>query len=171
MQESMRQPRTASQQPAELSKPRPLDESQPASRAQERKSKDELGPNRFAVRRILIVEDNYDGRETLRTLLQLLRHRVEVAVDGLEGVEKGLGGKPEIAIVDIGLPRLDGYQVAQQLRAAFGSDIYLIAHTGYGLPEDRRRALHAGFNAHLVKPADLQELCQLIGRVRTGPAA
>jgi CheY-like chemotaxis protein len=113
-------------------------------------------------RRVLIVEDNCDGRETLRTLLQLLGHRVEVAEDGPAGLDKAVTWQPEVVLLDIGLPRLDGYQVARQLRRRFGDRILLIAHTGYGQPEDRRRAFEAGFNAHLVKPVDLRELCCLL---------
>src|SRR5262245_15286254 len=109
-------------------------------------------------RRILIIEDNLDGRETLRTLLELLGHQVDVAEDGPEGIAKALERHPEIAVVDIGLPRMDGYQVAQQLRAALGRHIFLIAHTGYGQPEDRQRALAAGFDVYLVKPADFEKL-------------
>jgi two-component system, sensor histidine kinase len=115
-------------------------------------------------RRILIVEDNRDGRESLCTLLQLLGHEVEVASDGLEGVRKALTWEPDVALVDIGLPLLDGYQVAQQLRSMLGNRVVLIAHTGYGRPEDRQRAFEAGFNAHLVKPLDIVQLTFLLGR-------
>ena len=91
-------------------------------------------------RRILIVEDNPDGRETLRLLLQLWQHKVEAAVDGQDGVAKALAWRPDVALVDIGLPVLDGYQVARQLRAAFGDRIRLLAMTGYGQFHDSRRA-------------------------------
>jgi CheY-like chemotaxis protein len=114
--------------------------------------------------RVLIVEDNTDGRETLQTLLELLGYRVEVAEDGLGGLEKAFAWRPEVVLLDIGLPGLDGYQVAQQLRSAFGDQILLIAYTGYGRPEDRCRAFQAGFNAHLVKPVDVAELCRQLGK-------
>jgi two-component system, sensor histidine kinase len=107
---------------------------------------------------VLIVEDNPDGRESLRTVLQLLGYRVEVASDGVQGVEKGLAMRPTAAIVDIGLPRLNGYQVAQRLRAALGDSVTLIAHTAYAQPEDRVRALAAGFDAVVGKPAELEEI-------------
>src|SRR5262249_10922088 len=109
-------------------------------------------------RRVLIIEDHPDGREILRILLELLGYQVEVAADGLQGVVKALTGKPEVALVDIGLPRLDGYQGARKLRAALGGKIFLIAQTGYGQPQDREQALEAGFDAHLVKPVDLKDL-------------
>jgi signal transduction histidine kinase/CheY-like chemotaxis protein len=115
-----------------------------------------------AARRILIVEDNPDGRETLCLLLQLAGHQVEVASDGVQGVKKALAMRPEAALVDIGLPGLDGYQVARQVRAALGDEVLLIAMTGYGEPHDRRRALEAGFHAHLVKPVDPEELQALL---------
>jgi CheY-like chemotaxis protein len=108
--------------------------------------------------RILIVEDNKDSRETLRTLLELLGHQVDVAEDGVEGVHKALTGSPTVALVDVGLPILDGYKVAQCIRTVLGRSIFLVAHTGYGQPEDRRRAFEAGFDAHLVKPVDWLEL-------------
>jgi signal transduction histidine kinase/CheY-like chemotaxis protein len=114
-------------------------------------------------RRILIIEDNPDGRDTLCLLLQLGGHQVEVAVDGAQGVKKALALRPEVALVDIGLPGLDGYQVARQVRAALGEQILLIAMTGYGEPHDRRRALEAGFHAHLVKPVDPEALQALLG--------
>jgi CheY-like chemotaxis protein len=94
----------------------------------------------------------------LCALVEILGHEVEGAADGVQGVEKALAWRPEVALIDIGLPRLDGYQVARELRAALGRDVFLIAHTAYDQPEDRRRAFAAGFDAYLVKPADPSEL-------------
>jgi two-component system, sensor histidine kinase len=121
---------------------------------------------------VLVVEDNPDGRETLSVLLQCLGYAVEVAADGWEGLAKGLSGRPAIALIDIGLPGLNGYQVASALRAAFGRKIFLVAQTGYGQPEDRRRALESGFDVHLVKPLDLNELCHWlqVGELGLSPA-
>jgi CheY-like chemotaxis protein len=115
-----------------------------------------------ASRRILVVEDNAEGREILRVLLEVWGHQVEVAENGLQAVQKGLSWRPEIALIDIGLPIMDGYQVARQLRATFQDNILLIALTGYCQPEDRRRACEAGFDVHLSKPADLDELSRLL---------
>jgi CheY-like chemotaxis protein len=115
---------------------------------------------RSRSRRVLIVEDNPDGRETLRELLELMGHDVEVASDGLEGVEKGLTSPPDVALVDIGLPRMDGYQVAERLRSALGPKVVLVAYTAYDQPEDRLRAYRSGFDAHLAKPVDLEELTE-----------
>jgi signal transduction histidine kinase len=116
-------------------------------------------------RRVLVVEDNPDGRETLRMMLEMWGHRVEVAADGQQGVDQALALRPEVALVDIGLPLLDGYEVARRVRAALGRDIFLIALTGYGQPHDFRRAFEAGFDAHLVKPAEPEELHELLEQV------
>ena len=117
-------------------------------------------------RRLLLIEDNPDIGETLRDLLQLLGHRVELATDGLRGVQLALATRPEAALVDIGLPGIDGYEVARRLRASeIGREIALVALTGYGRPEDRDRALEAGFDAHLVKPVEPDELSRLLGEL------
>jgi len=113
-------------------------------------------------RRVLIVEDHPDARESLRLLLEFWGHQVEVAADGLRGIQVALAWKPEVAIVDIGLPLLDGYEVARQLRAALDAPIRLIALTAYRSPEDIRRAHEAGFDIHLAKPADPGEIRQLL---------
>jgi CheY-like chemotaxis protein len=112
--------------------------------------------------RIVIVEDNPDGRESLRLLLQLFGHDVEVTADGLQGVRTILRSRPTVALVDIGLPELDGYQVAQRVRRELGQAVFLVAITGYGRPEDRRQALDAGFDVHLTKPVDPQHLTELL---------
>ena len=113
-------------------------------------------------RRLLLIEDNIDNRNSLRALLEELGHVVAVARDGVEGVAVAIATAPEVALVDIGLPELDGYQVAQRVRAALGHRVRLIALTGYGLPEDIRRARAAGFDAHLVKPVDVRTLERLL---------
>jgi CheY-like chemotaxis protein len=104
-------------------------------------------------RRILIVEDNHDAREMLRTMLEFWHHTVREVADGLSAIEVAREFKPDIAIVDVGLPGLDGYEVARRLRASPGAQgLRLIALTGYGLSKDTERAREAGFDAHLVKP-------------------
>jgi CheY-like chemotaxis protein len=89
-----------------------------------------------------------------------------VAADGLRGVQQALAWRPEVAVVDIGLPLLDGYEVARRVRAALGEGIRLIALTSYCRPEDRRQAFEAGFDYHLAKPADPEEMSRLL----KGPA-
>ena len=126
----------------------------------------------FVARHILIVEDGADNREALAELLITCGHRVDEAMDGEQGIERALAVRPEVALVDIGLPRADGYEVARQIRAALGSAISLIALTGYGQPDDRARALAAGFDAHLTKPVALPTLDRLLARLApAGPAA
>jgi signal transduction histidine kinase/ActR/RegA family two-component response regulator len=114
------------------------------------------------VRRIVLIEDSPDNRETLQDLLENLGHEVHVAVDGMEGVERTLAVRPEVALVDIGLPLIDGFEVARRVRAAIGSETFLLALTGYGQPEDRARAAAAGFDAHLTKPVDLDALERML---------
>jgi CheY-like chemotaxis protein len=114
-------------------------------------------------RRILVVEDNDDARESLRLLLEALGHRVVAAADGQEGVTLAQLHHPEVALIDLGLPGLDGYEVARALRATpAGKRITLVAVTGYGQAEDRQRSKEAGFDAHLVKPVSQALLSRLI---------
>jgi two-component system, sensor histidine kinase len=123
---------------------------------------------------ILVVEDNEDGRESLRELLEIWGHQVSVAGSGPEGVEMAFSIRPEVALVDIGLPGMDGNEVARRIRTLLGGgEISLIAMTGYGQPEDRRRALQAGFDRYLVKPVDPAVLSQLLSEAshRGGQAA
>ena len=111
---------------------------------------------------ILIVEDNADARDALRMLLELDGHRVETAGEGLEALEIARGKDPDTALIDIGLPGIDGYEVARRIRAGGGPRPLLIALTGYGQPEDRKRATEAGFNSLLVKPVDPSALTDLL---------
>jgi two-component system, sensor histidine kinase len=109
-------------------------------------------------KRILVIEDQADARRALQRLLEIWGHKVDVAEDGVRGVDAATANPPEIALVDVGLPGLDGYEVARRLRATMGKSIRLIALTGYGQPEDRDRAFDAGFDMHLVKPVDRDQL-------------
>jgi PAS domain S-box-containing protein len=114
------------------------------------------------ARRILVVEDHEDTREVLRLALALEGHHVEAAADGGEGVALALRMSPDIVLVDIGLPSLDGYAVAQRIRDALGDSVLLVALTGYGRDDDRRRTAVAGFDAHLVKPVDFESVTRLL---------
>ena len=112
---------------------------------------------------VLIVEDNDDARESLRLLLESLGHRVIEASDGHRGLALALRHEPDVVLVDLGLPGLDGYEVARALRATpTGKTTALIAVTGYGQADDRRRSKEAGFDAHLVKPVSEILLTSLI---------
>ncbi|RYX86185.1 response regulator [bacterium] len=109
-------------------------------------------------RRVVVIEDNDDARELVCLLLKRDGHQVEWASDGHSGLELLTKSRPDIAFVDIGLPEMDGYEVAQHVREALGSAIRLVAVTGYGQPEDAENAIQAGFNAHLTKPISLSAL-------------
>jgi signal transduction histidine kinase/ActR/RegA family two-component response regulator len=111
---------------------------------------------------ILLVEDNEDARESLARILTLEGHTVHTAADGVSGVAVAERVRPNVAIVDVGLPTMDGYEVARRIRANTHHRVTLIALTGYGQAEDARRAREAGFDAHLVKPADFGELRALL---------
>jgi len=117
---------------------------------------------------VLIVEDDADTRQMLRLTLQLAGHRVDTAETGREAIELAAGRQPEVMIVDLGLPDVDGHEVARQVRAAAGADVYLIALTGYGRAEDVREAQEAGFDAHVLKPATGDELARVLARRARG---
>jgi len=110
------------------------------------------------AKRIVIVEDNADIRMLLRAELKRLGHEVEVAGEGSEGLQTILDAKPDVALIDIGLPGIDGYEIARRVRETLGDAVYLIALSGYGQAEDRQRAHDAGFDVHLTKPAGIMEL-------------
>ncbi len=109
------------------------------------------------IRRILIVEDDADGREALRMLLMTAGYEVHEAHDGESGIELVQRLRPDVVLLDIGLPGVDGYEVARRLRSAPACP-RLIAVTGYGRPEDHQRAITAGFDEHLTKPLDYDDL-------------
>ena len=115
-----------------------------------------------AARHILVVEDDEDSRQMLCRLLELSGHRVHGAEDGVRGLEQALALRPDVALIDVGLPGLDGYQVAGRIRAAGLTEVFLIAVTGYGQPEDRLRAESAGFDAHVTKPVNPTALTELL---------
>jgi signal transduction histidine kinase/CheY-like chemotaxis protein len=114
--------------------------------------------------RVLVVDDNSDVAESIAMLLELQGHQVEIANDGPQALTAALRFAPEVVVLDIGLPGMDGYEVARRLRArpATKQPMLLIALTGYGREEDREQALAAGCDHHLIKPADLEELKALI---------
>jgi CheY-like chemotaxis protein len=112
--------------------------------------------------RIVVIEDNRDAREMLRLLLELQGHQVGEAADGPAGVHAAVTSAPDVVLLDIGLPGMDGYQVARRLRSRMGSGVRLVALTGYSDPETRRATAAAGFDAHLVKPVEPAELTRVL---------
>ncbi len=115
--------------------------------------------------RIAIVEDNKDVRDLLRLKLRRLGHEVLDAGDGLEGLRVLVDERPDLALVDLGLPGIDGYEVARRAREALGHELILVAVSGFGQPEDKRRALEAGFDEHMTKPADVNDIESLLMRL------
>jgi CheY-like chemotaxis protein/two-component sensor histidine kinase len=115
------------------------------------------------ARRVLVVDDNVDSAESLAMLLRLGGHEIETAYDGLQAVESAERFKPHLILLDIGLPHLDGYDAAVRIRERTnGREVVLVAVTGWGQDEDRRRTREAGFNAHLTKPVDMAALSRLL---------
>jgi two-component system, sensor histidine kinase len=121
----------------------------------------------MAAQTILLVEDHADAREALQVLLELDGYAVLTAAEGLAALDIARTKRPDIALIDIGLPGLDGYEVARRLCAAEGPRPILIALTGYSQPQDRRDAEAAGFDAHLVKPVDPADLTRLLTTLGT----
>ena len=115
-----------------------------------------------APRRVLIAEDIPDAAEMLRLMLDLMGHDVRVAADGVQAVAIAKEFTPDVALLDIGMPRMDGYQAAREIRAALGGSVLLVALTGWGQEEDQRRSREAGFDHHLTKPAEPAMLEDLI---------
>jgi CheY-like chemotaxis protein len=119
------------------------------------------GDRARATRRVLVVDDNRDAADSMALLLRLGGHDVVIAESGHAALETEREQRPDLVLLDIGLPDVDGYEVARRLRAA-GCPAILAALTGYGQPEDRERALEAGFDEHLVKPVDPRALERLL---------
>ena len=114
-------------------------------------------------RRILIVDDNHDSADSLAMLMEITGNKTYLAHDGVEAVKAVEKYRPEVVLLDIGLPQLDGYEVCRRVREqAWGKDIVVIALTGWGQDDDRRKSEEAGFNGHLVKPVDYDKLLDLL---------
>ena len=123
---------------------------------------------RPAPSRVLVAEDIPDAAEMLRLMLESMGHQVRVAADGVQAVAIAREFAPQIALLDIGMPRMDGYEAARQIRAVLGRDVILVALTGWGQEDDQRRARDAGFDRHLTKPADPDVLEELITSAAVG---
>jgi signal transduction histidine kinase/ActR/RegA family two-component response regulator len=124
------------------------------------------------VRKVLIVDDNVDAAEALCALLADVGYSCEVAVDGPSGVDRVMTFDPEIVLLDIGLPHIDGYEVARRIRALpRGAHKLIVAVTGYGQEQDRQRSAQAGIDAHLVKPVDFDQLLRILQTMPADTAA
>jgi CheY-like chemotaxis protein len=117
--------------------------------------------------KVLIIEDNADSRRMLERILKLDGYEVHTAENGDQGLQEILRLRPRFALVDIGLPGLDGYQVARKVRETLSPDeVFLIALTGYGRPKDRQAVKEAGFDEHLIKPLNPDELARVMQKSR-----
>ncbi len=128
-----------------------------------------VGPSSLVLhpsRRILVVDDNRDAAESLSVLLRLLGNEVRTAHDGVEAVASATEFRPDVVLLDIGLPKLNGYEAARRIREQQGDAVVLIALTGWGQDEDRRRSSEAGFNHHMTKPVEFEELQRLLTELK-----
>jgi CheY-like chemotaxis protein len=123
-----------------------------------------FSPRRY---RVLVVDDNADGADSQAVLLQMLGHEAWTAYDGAMALAKAEEIRPQVVLLDLGMPGLNGYEVARRLRKLPGlSRLVIIAQTGWGQPEDRSRTADAGFDAHLTKPIDVAELMAILEHQR-----
>jgi len=121
-------------------------------------------------RRILIVDDNIDGADSLAMLLQLGGHETHKAHDGVEAIETAERVRPDAVLLDIGLPKMNGYEACRRIREQpWGKDLLLVALTGWGMEEDRHRSKEAGFSTHMVKPVDYDALTKLLATLPVDP--
>jgi DNA-binding response OmpR family regulator len=116
---------------------------------------------------VLIIDDNRDLAESLSRLLEFYGCRVEVALDGREGLRKAIDSQPDVIFIDIAMPGMTGHDVARAIRSALSYNVVLIAHTAFGSPDDRTLALSCGFDEHLIKPAEPDCLIQRIAASRS----
>ena len=119
-----------------------------------------------ATRRVLVVDDNTDAADSLAMLLQVRGDEVRVAYDGEQALFAEQEFKPDVLLLDIGMPKLSGYDVARRVRDARGPDVFIVAITGWGQEEDRQRAREAGFDHHFTKPVDYAVLLDLIDKAK-----
>jgi nitrogen-specific signal transduction histidine kinase len=130
----------------------------------------ELKPATTVSRRILVVDDNRDSAKTLAMLLDVTGHQTQIAFDGLEAVAAAETFRPEVVLLDIGLPKLNGYETAITIREQpWGKDMLLVALTGWGQDDDRQKSKDAGFDAHLVKPVEHSVLAKLLAELVPQP--
>ena len=114
-------------------------------------------------RQVLIVEDNVDQAQTLRMFLSMKGHRLEIAATGPAAIEVARRFRPEVVLLDLGLPGIDGFEVARQIKNEYGDAVRIIAVSAYASENDRRQSLEAGCELHLVKPADPRFIESLLG--------
>lgn len=120
-------------------------------------------------RRVLVVDDNVDGAESLAMLLEMYGHEAATAHDGLAALETASSFRPDVAFLDIGLPGIDGYELARRLRGQPAqAKLVLVALTGWGSEEDKRKSEEAGFDFHLTKPVEASAIAKVLARADGG---
>jgi CheY-like chemotaxis protein len=128
-------------------------------------------PRSSARRRVLVVDDNVDAATSLAMMLDLMGCETRTAHDGMEALEVGAGFRPDLILLDIGMPRMNGYDTARRMREeAWGRRVVLVALTGWGQDEDRRRSREAGFDAHMTKPIEPATLDKLLAVLQSNTA-
>ncbi len=148
-----------------------LPESIVATAAVEEKREGNRAARSATRRRVLVADDNYDAAESMSLMLEIAGHEVVTAHDGLEALELAETFRPEVAFLDLGMPRLNGCETARQIRQeAWGKNVLLVALTGWGQEEDKRRSKESGFDVHLVKPVDPQAMAKILAD-RDGPGS
>jgi CheY-like chemotaxis protein len=118
---------------------------------------------------VLVVDDNADAADTLALLIETIGGKCRVAYDGESGVREVLEFQPDVVLLDIGMPGIDGYETCRRIRRERGASPLIVALTGWGQARDKERALHAGFDLHLTKPASPAALQQLLANARKAP--
>lgn len=114
--------------------------------------------------KVLVVDDNHDAAFSLGMLVEMLGHDVRIAYDGVEALREAGAFRPDLVLLDIGMPRMDGYEACRRLREQpWGAAIRVVAVTGWGQEHDRRRSQQAGFDRHLVKPVAPTEIADILG--------
>jgi len=132
-------------------------------------SESDTAPEPTLEHRILIVDDNVDSADSLAMLLEITGNKTYMAHDGVEAIEAIEKYRPEVVLLDIGLPKIDGHEVCRHVREQpWGKHIVVIALTGWGQEDDRRKSEEAGFNGHLVKPVDYDKLLELLSELTAG---
>jgi DNA-binding response OmpR family regulator len=128
-----------------------------------------MEPTSRVPRRILVVDDNDDAADSLGMLFEVRGDEVRIAYDGLEALEAEVAFKPAVVLLDIGMPKLSGYDLARRIRDARGACVLIVAITGWGQEDDRQRARDAGINHHFTKPVDFESLLDIIDREAPRP--
>ena len=124
---------------------------------------------RALERRVVVIDDNHDAANATAMLVEELGAECRVAYDGISGVREVLAYRPEIVLLDIGMPGLDGYETCSRIRRGLGHGVIVVALTGFGREQDRDKAFQSGFDAHLTKPVDPKELARLLSELPVDP--